>query len=381
MRYSGSSGCRAVVIAVDEPDPDNLALVVYVCLKIRALSQEGIEVAGILLTGRPVGPPHDEKGRPIPGRHNEAESRRIQEYGAQRFYAHLQRAGITGVQIYDGGIAFETPIPDHIHFKSEDFHDGPERGTGGPLLPLKTLVQNIGRNEIDWIVGGPMTGVALALHSDPQLAEQTRSLHAMYGAMEGADLMSGEQFNFMVDRDAGKYVLSELNRRGKKIVLVPTNTTKDPELALDEQRIQYMFGYGTEGGVLADINHKWHKNVLVPAKQEYFSHDLAAGMAYIENEIGGTSIFALVPGRCMFEAKEGKVRMTLEQTGPGGEGEGPIRFRIGGGRRGRNRGLAGSPAERRRVSSRSTKNVCANELILLFQCQADEVAVAGVHAG
>jgi inosine-uridine nucleoside N-ribohydrolase len=92
-------------------------------------------------------------------------------------------------------------------------------GLGGVELPepkmrpvsetAPELIRRIVRanpGEISIVAVGPLTNVALALRSDPNLAQMIRSIVVMGGALSGGNVTPAAEFNFYVDPEAARIV-------------------------------------------------------------------------------------------------------------------------------------------------------------------------------
>jgi inosine-uridine nucleoside N-ribohydrolase len=92
-------------------------------------------------------------------------------------------------------------------------------GLGGVELPepkmhpvnetAPELIRRIVRanpGEISIVAVGPLTNVALALRSDPSLAQMIRSIIVMGGSLSGGNVTPAAEFNFYVDPEAARIV-------------------------------------------------------------------------------------------------------------------------------------------------------------------------------
>src|ERR1039458_4783018 len=92
-------------------------------------------------------------------------------------------------------------------------------GLGGVELPeprmrpvnetAPELIRRIVRanpGEISIVAVGPLTNVALALRSDPNLAQMIRGIVVMGGALSGGNVTPAAEFNFYVDPEAARIV-------------------------------------------------------------------------------------------------------------------------------------------------------------------------------
>jgi inosine-uridine nucleoside N-ribohydrolase len=119
-----------------------------------------------------------------------------------------------------------------------------ENGLGGAEFPdpkLKSIeepaVQLIGRivrsspGEITIVGVGPLTNVALALKSEPQLASQVKEIVVMGGSLTGGNITPSAEFNFYVDPEAARIVFDS----GVPITMVGLNVTQ--KVLIGEQQL------------------------------------------------------------------------------------------------------------------------------------------------
>jgi hypothetical protein len=233
-----------ILIAVGAPDPDNFALI-SMCYSM--FGKEN--VLGVLLTGRPVNL-NATKETPI-DEWNLKESKLVQQMSAARMKVFMKKYGVE-TAIFDGGIAPNTLVPHHLHFKDyykfEDI-DPLQALSKNQLSGISDLEKAISGEEITILVGGPMTGVYNLLTKNPGL--RVKSLHAMYGALGtvkltnfGSETRGQRQFNVVCDSKAGKYVLENLHC---PIYLVPTDCTRDERLAFNSPAELRKLLEGNEG--------------------------------------------------------------------------------------------------------------------------------------
>ncbi len=222
------------LIAIDAPDPDNLAL-----LRM-AQSMFGEEnIMGALLTGRPINFDASKDNKVPNTEWNYDHSRVALKASAARLKNFLRGYGAE-MDVFDGGIAPRTLVPHHIHFIDYYRFDdnNPLRSVCiSELDPIEALNAKLAGQEFSVLVGGPMTGLALLLQRFPDTAAQISSVHAMYGylGLEGtAKLMSfwdeprgAVQFNVACDPFAVSYVVNALSC---PISFITTDCTKRNEI-------------------------------------------------------------------------------------------------------------------------------------------------------
>lgn len=107
-------------------------------------------------------------------------------------------------------------------------------GLGGVELPepkmhpvsetAPELIRRIVRanpGEISIVAIGPLTNVALALRSDPNIAQMIRSIVVMGGSISGGNVTPAAEFNFYVDPEAARIVFDA----GVPLTMVGLNVT------------------------------------------------------------------------------------------------------------------------------------------------------------
>ena len=99
------------LIAVDGPDPDNLALV-----RVVSSLFGHNNVYGVVLTGRPVN--REATKETAIHNWNYEQSRDLQVVTSSRFKNFMNAYGLE-TKVYDGGIAPHTLVPHHLHFNDE----------------------------------------------------------------------------------------------------------------------------------------------------------------------------------------------------------------------------------------------------------------------
>lgn len=248
------------IVAVDGPDPDNVVAVLLACKAF------GAENVAVILTGRKL-----QNG-------TQEEERYILVLNTARFYSWLARYGFESVQIYDGGIAAHTIIPDTKHFDERNFEDIDSRVAQKPLRHLRELPDRLD-SQFTVIVGGPMTGVRDLLRIDPGLAQRINAMYAMYGppSKEG---MFPKNFNVLCDEPAGVIVLEQLVKAGVKVAFAPTDATKHKDIKVRPEDLNNIFS----DSKLMDIYQKWYDAALGPRGEDIYIHDVAPVMMAIHAE-------------------------------------------------------------------------------------------------
>jgi len=120
-----------------------------------------------------------------------------------------------------------------------------ENGLGGAVFPEPTtkpvaepapeFIRHIVRkypHEVTLITLGPLTNVATALNSDPELAGLIRGLTMMGGSLSGGNITPAAEFNIYVDPEAARIVFQS----GIPITMVGLDVTRKTSLTDDHVR-------------------------------------------------------------------------------------------------------------------------------------------------
>ena len=121
-----------------------------------------------------------------------------------------------------------------------------ENGLGGAVFPEPTikpvaqpaadLIRSIVRKypkEVTLITLGPLTNVAAALNSDPDLASLVKGIVMMGGSLSGGNITPAAEFNIYVDPEAAKIVFQS----GIPITMVGLDVTRHTSLTGDHVRV------------------------------------------------------------------------------------------------------------------------------------------------
>jgi inosine-uridine nucleoside N-ribohydrolase len=124
-----------------------------------------------------------------------------------------------------------------------------ENGLGGAVFPspkLKPIAQNAAQfiretvrrhpGEVTLITLGPLTNIATALSSDPQLASMIKGLTMMGGSLSGGNVTPAAEFNVYVDPEAARIVFQS----GIAVRMVGLDVTRKTELT--EAHVQRLEG-------------------------------------------------------------------------------------------------------------------------------------------
>jgi len=121
-----------------------------------------------------------------------------------------------------------------------------ENGLGGAVFPEPTtkpvttpaagIIRQIVRKypgEVTLITIGPLTNIATALNSDPELASMVRALVMMGGSLSGGNITPAAEFNVYVDPEAARIVFQS----GIPITMVGLDVTRRTSLTDDHVRM------------------------------------------------------------------------------------------------------------------------------------------------
>ncbi|MBM7051542.1 nucleoside hydrolase [Rothia sp. ZJ932] len=114
----------------------------------------------------------------------------------------------------------------YAHLPDQDTHTGKTHG-GGAHLWVETV--NAHLHEVDAVVLGPSTNLALALELDPELPRKLRSIHIMGGALNHrGNTMPTTEWNVHSDPEALHRVLDAYSRPGLEHhpVICPLDATE-----------------------------------------------------------------------------------------------------------------------------------------------------------
>jgi len=112
----------------------------------------------------------------------------------------------------------------------------PEPKTEPIAMPAAEFIRETVRKypgEITLITIGPLTNVAAALNSDPDLAGLVRSLVMMGGSLSGGNITPAAEFNVYVDPEAARVVFQS----GIPITMVGLDVTRRTSLTDDHVRV------------------------------------------------------------------------------------------------------------------------------------------------
>jgi pyrimidine-specific ribonucleoside hydrolase len=120
-----------------------------------------------------------------------------------------------------------------------------ENGLGGAVFPDPTtksvatpaaeLIREIVRKypgEVTLITIGPLTNIATALNSDPELAGMVRALVMMGGSLSGGNITPAAEFNVYVDPEAARIVFQS----GIPVTMVGLDVTRRASLTEEHVR-------------------------------------------------------------------------------------------------------------------------------------------------
>src|ERR1700686_2770999 len=111
----------------------------------------------------------------------------------------------------------------------------PEPATKPVAAPAAEIIRQIVRKhpgEVTLITIGPLTNIATALNSDPDLASMVRALVMMCGSLSGGNITPAAEFNVYVDPEAARIVFQS----GIPITMVGLDVTRRTSLTDEHVR-------------------------------------------------------------------------------------------------------------------------------------------------
>ena len=111
----------------------------------------------------------------------------------------------------------------------------PEPTTKPVAMPAAEMIRQIVRKhpgEVTLITIGPLTNIATALNSDPELASMVQALVMMGGSLSGGNITPAAEFNVYVDPEAARIVFQS----GIPITMVGLDVTRRTSLTDDHVR-------------------------------------------------------------------------------------------------------------------------------------------------
>jgi inosine-uridine nucleoside N-ribohydrolase len=169
-----------------------------------------------------------------------------------------------------------------------------ENGLGGAVFPEPTTkpvsepaseyIRHIVRkypHEVTLITLGPLTNIATALNSDPELAGMIRGLTMMGGSLSGGNITPAAEFNIYVDPEAARIVFQS----GIPITMVGLDVTR--KTSLTEEHVRVLEAAQNPASQAAGkigrnaINHNRERGFLVGPNM----HDSLAVAAFLDPTI------------------------------------------------------------------------------------------------
>lgn len=99
--------------------------------------------------------------------------------------------------------------------------------------------------ELELLVTGPMTNIAIALSLFPQLRRQIKHIWFMGGAARGGNMTTTAEFNIWVDPPSARLVA----RSGIPLTMVGLDVTE--QAVLEKEDMEELRAYGTKSSILA----------------------------------------------------------------------------------------------------------------------------------
>lgn len=279
-------GRKDIIAFIDAPDPDNFVMLVA----LYKLNPDAW--IHVVLTGRPVRFGANKS-------HQNWEwdmqsSRMAQEASAMRIKNFLKHFGIDVAKVYDGGIAPRTLVPHWVHFaeyyKFLDV-DPLQAIRHSELASQEELIKLIleDMNDVQVVVGGPMTGLHQMLVRNPAIALRISEVHAMFATWGNVQLMDfgagprgAVQFNVACDPQAAHAVLYGLNC---PIYLMPTEVTRVAEIGFDNaQKLRELLPDNAGTRMLYHLYALWYDAAVRPRQdknpeEKIFIHDLVGALS------------------------------------------------------------------------------------------------------
>jgi pyrimidine-specific ribonucleoside hydrolase len=169
-----------------------------------------------------------------------------------------------------------------------------ENGLGGAVFPEPTtkpvstpaseLIRQIVRKypgEVTLIPIGPLTNIATALNSDPELASMVRAVVMMGGSLSGGNITPAAEFNVYVDPEAARIVFQS----GIPITMVGLDVTR--KVTLTDEHVRLLEATQNPAGQAAAkigrnaINHNREHGYLVGPNM----HDSLAVAGFLDPSI------------------------------------------------------------------------------------------------
>jgi pyrimidine-specific ribonucleoside hydrolase len=169
-----------------------------------------------------------------------------------------------------------------------------ENGLGGAVFPEPTtkpvstpaseLIRQIVRKypgEVTLIPIGPLTNIATALNSDPELASMVRAVVMMGGSLSGGNITPAAEFNVYVDPEAARIVFQS----GIPITMVGLDVTR--KVTLTDEHVRLLEAMKNPAGQAAAkigrnaINHNREHGYLVGPNM----HDSLAVAGFLDPSI------------------------------------------------------------------------------------------------
>lgn len=116
---------------------------------------------------------------------------------------------------------------------------------------IDTLMESDG--DIILIPVGPLTNIAMALRTEPDIAKKIKQIVIMGGGYREVNITPTAEFNFWIDPEAAKIVLES----GCDITIVPLDATHAAAVSIEDAR--ELRKLGTKASVAAAdiIEHRW----------------------------------------------------------------------------------------------------------------------------
>ncbi|MGY0162305.1 nucleoside hydrolase [Edwardsiella tarda] len=95
---------------------------------------------------------------------------------------------------------------------------------------IKSIMESDG--DISIIAVGPLTNIAVAIRTQPEITRKIDTLYIMGGGWHEANITPSAEFNFWIDPEAAKIVVDS----GCKIIMVPLDATHAGSISINDAR-------------------------------------------------------------------------------------------------------------------------------------------------
>lgn len=160
----------------------------------------------------------------------------------------------------------DLPIPRHVlNDPDPDFQPArldlpPSASHAQDMSAVTMLIETFmdpENSDVVLVATGPLTNIALALATEPELASRIQRLVLMGGAHVGGNITAAAEFNFWVDPEAAQAVFSAGLR---EIVVMPLDATHSAPLTLEDCAVFEALGTPAGSAAAALLRHRISKD-------------------------------------------------------------------------------------------------------------------------